>query len=226
MIEIYYFDIQKYIQVLHESGKEYLFAADWQRVEECIRRKKKTELIAAGWVKRYIFEAVLKRKDYRKDWRKGKYGKPFFVDKSPNFNYSGNEKFIVYALYNEGEVGVDVEKQRAFPGEAVKGFFRQDEWAYLINHPDDFVRIWTRKEAYLKCIGTGWSEKPEYSVLSNRIVNGEKSYHIEDMELCKDYILSLCHEEVRQEKYQIEEITIEKLCQLEKKEAGEGKKYG
>jgi 4'-phosphopantetheinyl transferase len=60
-----------------------------------------------------------------------------------------------------------VEKDKEFLGIA-RSFFSPPEYSYLCSLPEDkipmeFYKIWVRKEAYLKAIGTGLS-KPMNSV--------------------------------------------------------------
>lgn len=220
MIQVYYFDIKKHTDVLESTGKEFLCISDLERLEASLRKEKKAELIAAGWVKRYIFETILKKADYQKELRKTVYGKPFLGDKSTYFNMSGNSDFIVFVLCKESPIGVDVQRKRPFPGPAVRGFFFEEEWNHLFEHPDDFIRIWTRKEAYLKCIGTGWTKTPGCSVMPDCITSGKECcYCIIDMELVEDIVLSICYEGKEQQKeYRMEEITMVQLCQLKKRE--------
>lgn len=87
-------------------------------------------------------------------------GKPVLANE-PNihFNLSHSGTMAVCAL-SDHPVGVDVEiLQKAEPG-VMNMCFRHDEqeWIRRSDHPDHaFTRLWTRKESYLKLLGTGLS---------------------------------------------------------------------
>lgn len=78
------------------------------------------------------------------------------------FNLAHSERVAVYAVARDREVGVDIERLRPdFPiDEIARHFFSSRERADLAAVPDgDRLRAafncWTRKEAYLKAVGTG-----------------------------------------------------------------------
>ena len=87
-------------------------------------------------------------------------GKPeLAIAQNLHFNLSHSGTLAVCAVSDQS-VGVDVEViQRADPG-VVAMCFQPSEQAWL-NRSDDpcraFTRLWTRKESYLKLLGTGLS---------------------------------------------------------------------
>ncbi|MDR0971348.1 MAG: 4'-phosphopantetheinyl transferase superfamily protein [Bacteroidales bacterium] len=88
-------------------------------------------------------------------------GKPFFINnKDIFFNLSHTKNFIAIAFSNT-DIGIDIEKKRKYKKEIVKRFFHNKECSLLENIEDEnlqdelFTRIWTIKEAYLKCTGKG-----------------------------------------------------------------------
>lgn len=216
MIQVYYFDVNANEDILKNIGKDYLLIDDLQRVQESLRKSKESEFIALGWVKRYMFEVVLGRYDYHEDLCKNCYGKPFLRDKSTYFNISGTSDIIAFGMHLDSLIGIDVERKRKFPGTAVKEFFHQKEWNHLMDYPEDYIRIWARKEAFLKCIGTGWHVKSECSVLENCFLYQHKNYWIEDMAFLHDSVLSICYEGKEQQEYCVEEITVTQMSKIEK----------
>jgi 4'-phosphopantetheinyl transferase len=81
------------------------------------------------------------------------------------FNVSHSDRLACVAITAAGEIGVDVE--RAAPDMAAtrlpERFFAPGEVAAIRRLPDAdqdaaFVRCWTRKEAYVKALGTGLGE--------------------------------------------------------------------
>ena len=94
--------------------------------------------------------------------KKGINGRPFFENCDRlDFSISHSNELVVCALsVDSGRVGADTEKQEStirkekqplFAGR----FFSGNEREILDAEPDRFSEIWTRKEAYLKWVGTG-----------------------------------------------------------------------
>jgi 4'-phosphopantetheinyl transferase len=101
-----------------------------------------------------------------------KEGKPFFVfNSSLQFSISHTNNYIAIA-FCEKSIGIDIEKERKSKLEIANRFFHPKEAEYLRNIKDKeeqnkaFTKIWTIKESYVKCIGTG-------------IANNFKSFYIE-----------------------------------------------
>ena len=96
-------------------------------------------------------------------------GKPILKN-SPDvhFNLSHSGTLAVCAVSDQ-PVGADVERlQKADAGVAALCFqAAEQEWIFQSAAPDrEFTRLWTRKESYLKLIGTGLFRSPgAFSVL-------------------------------------------------------------
>lgn len=115
-------------------------------------------------------------------FRYGPNDKPYVVDAGPGsgsgsgsgssesggggggleFNLSNSEELAVVAFVAGDEVGADVEKLRPMPDALAiaERFFSAAERQVLAAVPEAlreqaFFRAWTRKEAYLKAVGTG-----------------------------------------------------------------------
>lgn len=91
----------------------------------------------------------------------GEYGKPSLPQSSIFFNVSHSEDVAIIAI-STLEMGADVEAVRAIDDlELVaKHHFSNPEQEALLSTDDDarvqaFYRCWTRKEAFIKLIGTG-----------------------------------------------------------------------
>jgi 4'-phosphopantetheinyl transferase len=91
-------------------------------------------------------------------------GKPFLrgVTAPPHFNVSHSASVAVFAFARRRFVGVDVERVRDLPDleQVAARFFSTAEAATLAllygeRRVRAFFACWTRKEAYLKAIGTG-----------------------------------------------------------------------
>jgi 4'-phosphopantetheinyl transferase len=93
-----------------------------------------------------------------------KYNKPYlkYSDLKFNLSHSGNILLIGFAL--NFEIGVDVEKMEEFPeaDDVAKNFFSSYEYksfSSLQNNEriEGFYNCWTRKEAFIKAVGSGLS---------------------------------------------------------------------
>ncbi|MBR5539735.1 MAG: 4'-phosphopantetheinyl transferase superfamily protein [Clostridia bacterium] len=73
-------------------------------------------------------------------------GKPYFKDVPLYFSISHSGNTVICAI-SDREIGADVEKVREIPRGVAMRFFTERE------RQCDFFEIWTKKEAYGKCIG-------------------------------------------------------------------------
>ena len=93
----------------------------------------------------------------------GPRGKPtLLADGGPQFNLSHSALLALVAIGHGPALGVDLEKVRHLESlrEIAGRHFSRSEFAALEGLPDAqrltaFYRCWTRKEAYVKAIGTG-----------------------------------------------------------------------
>ncbi|MEA2827777.1 MAG: 4-phosphopantetheinyl transferase [Actinomycetota bacterium] len=94
------------------------------------------------------------------------WGKPFVPGTGTHlsFNLSHSQSMAVVAVSDGRPVGVDLEVARPDPGDAdvARHFFTAAEMSGLMKAPDaefgmGFLRVWTRKEAWVKAKGQGLS---------------------------------------------------------------------
>jgi 4'-phosphopantetheinyl transferase len=99
---------------------------------------------------------------------KGKYGKPRVTGQTGfEFSISHSCGLASFAFSTQGPVGIDIEKVRVLKDcdALVQQFFshsERDELGRLraCEHLRAFYAVWTRKEAYLKALGTGLATPP------------------------------------------------------------------
>ena len=78
----------------------------------------------------------------------GTHGKPELSGGAGvHFNLSHAGDYAA-AVFDEGEVGIDVEQVRRVNVNVMRRQFTAEENAYLLSEPDAFLRLWTRKESY------------------------------------------------------------------------------
>jgi 4'-phosphopantetheinyl transferase len=97
----------------------------------------------------------------------GRHGKPTLEPETEappfEFNLSHTHELALCAISSVGRLGVDVEQLRPMDGDGrglIGRYFSASEQAEFLSLADHdrlsaFFRGWTRKEAYLKAVGTG-----------------------------------------------------------------------
>lgn len=94
------------------------------------------------------------------------FGKPLLAHVHDNleFTTSCSENLVLYAISKGRKIGIDVEKTREIQeiNQIAERYFSKQEKKLLNNVQKNrkieaFYSIWTRKEAYLKAMGSGWS---------------------------------------------------------------------
>ncbi len=120
----------------------------------------------------------------------GKYGKPFLSnDNKIKFNLSHSEDYIFLGI-SEKLIGVDIEKIRHYDNAIIYNCFHPLEIDYIQkarNKDLAFCIVWTRKEAYFKCIGTGLSKEMKHI----NTLNPGKRFTIKT-NLIDSYAYSIC----------------------------------
>jgi 4'-phosphopantetheinyl transferase len=94
----------------------------------------------------------------------GASGKPALKDGAVRFNLSHCGPVALLAVTADMDIGVDVELVRPVPEmeHIARRFFAPEEAAALLRLPEiereqAFFACWTRKEAFVKCLGEGLS---------------------------------------------------------------------
>ncbi len=112
-------------------------------------------------VSEYFISSVLKTKlaDFSPDQiYKNEHGKPVLSDSALSFNISHSGNNLAMILCEQKFCGVDIqiaEKRNRFD-DALKSVLTDREFAHLETRgsDDDFFRLWSLKEAYIKAIGS------------------------------------------------------------------------
>ena len=84
------------------------------------------------------------------------YGAPY-IEGGPHFSISHCKRGIAVAV-SENPIGIDIEAIRSFKPELMRKTMNEDEQQRITSSatPDqEFIRLWTQKEALLKLQGTG-----------------------------------------------------------------------
>ncbi len=129
----------------------------------------------------------------------GPHGKPALAPNfyALSFNVSHSDDLALIAVREAGALGVDVERVRPDIGgdEIAARFFCPAERAWLNSLPREhrsvgFFCLWTRKEAYIKGLGSGlWhdlnafdvSQSPPHPVLHRDPDNAVPQWYVHDL---------------------------------------------
>lgn len=126
--------------------------------------------------------------------RKTSQGKPYAENVKAEFSVSHSGDVVVCAV-SDNEIGVDAEIIKKVNFRAAERFAAKEEISYIGENTERFFEIWTLKEAYFKCIGTGLGA--DIKNVSFRIENGniecsEKGFRCSFYKLKDGYCCSIC----------------------------------
>jgi len=110
---------------------------------------------------------------------KSEFGKPYLSNSDKlDFNISHTKGMILCSASLTGKIGVDAEYIRPVKYDIMKRCFHTNEIEYVEKYSASesynkhFFEIWTKKEAYTKCIGTGLAtDITSIDVLSTELSN-------------------------------------------------------
>ena len=139
------------------------------------------------------------------------YRRPYF-DSSIDFNIAHSGNIVICGMTDEGQIGVDIEQVSQLDFNDFTDFFTKNEWHYINNHPDKFdgfYNFWTKKEAVLKAIGSGFHTPLNSVDVSNEsLVYDDITYHIMALNIHPGY---KCHiaTTVLPQNIQVQEVTFD-----------------
>ena len=122
------------------------------------------------------------------------YGKPYAEGLPVHFSVSHSGDYAVCAV-SENEIGIDIEKIRKINPNLSTRFASENETEYISSHENGLFEIWTLKEAYFKCIGTGLGpdiKSVSFSIQPSGIICSESGFECSFAEIGQEYICSVC----------------------------------
>lgn len=136
-----------------------------ERAGQMRRRAVRDRFVVGRAVLRLLLAQYAKTSPRNLELAIGPHGKPYMVAQSPiNFNLAHSEVTALLAAARESEVGVDIEQLREIKEltRLSEEYMTTDELAFMNSGGGDerlarFFRLWTRKEACLKAMGSGIS---------------------------------------------------------------------
>lgn len=117
------------------------------------------------------------------------YGKPFAKNLDVEFNISHSYNLVICAV-SDKPIGVDIEKIREIDELVISRVCTDNETNYVcdrsLSHQESlkrFFEIWTFKEAYFKCIGTGIVDLIEIDIFNTNFTHLNHIF-INDYSIC------------------------------------------
>lgn len=121
-------------------------------------------------------------------------GKPYAKGLDVNFNISHSGDMVVCAV-SDKEIGIDIEKTREINPRISEKFACEKEIEYINSHKNGLFEIWTLKEAYFKCIGTGLGadiKNVSFDIECEKIICSEKGVDCRFISIEEGYICAIC----------------------------------
>lgn len=144
-----------------------------------------------------IIDSKKNIKDYFCDYELeyNEYGKPYLKNNDFYFNKSYSYDLGILII-NENECGVDIEKIHKYDDVMAKRILSACEYNFVNSKKNKdyfFTLLWTLKESYLKCIGTGINTKLNSIsfVQNNKLLFNNFGYKFRIIKI-KNYVISIC----------------------------------
>lgn len=155
---------------------------------------KQKQKIAADYICRKAISEFCKIAPQKIEFNVSEYGKPFAKDLNVNFSISHSGDYAICAV-SDKKIGIDIEKIREINPKSASKFACKNEEEYIFAHENGFFEIWTLKEAYFKCIGTGLGadiKNVNFSISENGVHCSEKGFECSFISVDNSYICSVC----------------------------------
>lgn len=176
--------------------KEWFNAMSDERRKETMRladKKKRASKIIADFLYRKAISDFCGVNPAEIEFIKNGYGKPFAKNLPVYFSISHSGDMVVCAVSGR-EIGIDIEKIRPIKLKSAEKFASADELEYICSSENGFFEIWTLKEAFFKCIGTGLGAdiKTVTFDIQETIKCSENGFELSFIKAENGYICSVC----------------------------------
>ena len=167
-IHLWRASLDQSVSQLHRL-RQTLSSDERMRAERFRFEQDRKHFVAGRGILRMILGRYLNVEPDRMQFCYGKHGKPELSDalgkRNILFNMSDSEGLALYAFTRSHEIGVDIESIREISemDQIAQSFFSSGENAVFCSIPNGkkkeaFFNCWTRKEAFIKAIGEGFSQ--------------------------------------------------------------------
>ncbi len=127
------------------------------------------------------------------DLRYNTFHRPFF-ESGFDFNIAHSGNMAICCGSDLGLIGADIERIKEIELDDYTDYFTLNEWNKInqyINQFDGFYDFWTRKEAVLKAIGSGFhTPLSSIDVSDESMIYDDITYYIQSLDINQEY---KCH---------------------------------
>lgn len=128
------------------------------------------------------------------DLKSDTHHRPYF-EGNIDFNISHSGNLVICCGTDKGKTGIDAEQVKAIDLEEYTDYFTTNEWSRIrgaIDPSHGFFDFWTRKEAVLKAIGTGFhTPLSSVDVADETLIYNNITYYIQKIDLHDDYCCNI-----------------------------------
>ena len=110
-------------------------------------------------------------------------GKPYADGLNVHFNISHSGELVICAV-SDKPIGVDIEEIKNIKDTLIDYVCTADEKEYVSGNKERFFEIWTAKEAYFKCTGTGITDVKSVNTLDNEFRKHINSFNYKNYFVC------------------------------------------
>lgn len=152
MVKTYYTNIENIS--MSESNISKISPERQLRVKKLMQETQKKQCLTAGLLINKLFP--------NKEVKLNQYGKPYIEDDF-HFNIAHSDNYVIISVSSNEVVGCDIEAVSEYNylklGRVVFNKNEMNALKNAENQQEKFFELWTKKEAFLKCIGTGFHFK-------------------------------------------------------------------
>ena len=195
-VHVYQINISKHIDQISDLRK-ILSKDETEKADRFKIEKDSKQYIVSRGSLRKILSEYIHIDSYSINFSYTEFAKPFLENSKIHFNLSHSGDWCCIAVSLIKDIGIDIEKVREIEdvSKIAERYFALNEFEHIKNFEgtdqiNEFFRIWTLKEAFIKAVGEGLSfPLKNFSVISDKnespVLNlFENKDEVKDWKLC------------------------------------------
>lgn len=143
-----------------EQLSEYLPYVTKARRESIARKKHESDKVNALTAELLVLSEIRRRggahgRRQKIEFERGAFGKPYIKGGGLWFSLSHTKGGVCAAFSSKGEIGTDIEPCSRKISEGLYNRVLSDAERAKVHSAEDFIKVWVKKEAFLKRLGVG-----------------------------------------------------------------------